>query len=80
MRKMKGTITFEKSAKRQILGLFGLIVDAQGFIIEKGSCKKICSPEGDHLQLRDFAGFKNGSMVFIKSDITSLINLSDTLN
>jgi len=76
---MKGTITFEKSAKRQILGFFGLTVNDQGFIIEENSRKKVCSPEGDHLQLEDFAGFKNGSMVFIKSDITSLISLSDAL-
>ncbi|MDD2680265.1 MAG: hypothetical protein PHO03_05670 [Candidatus Omnitrophica bacterium] len=78
---MSKIITFSESAKAEILDSFNMAVNLEtGYIVEKNNSQKIVlSPEGDPLEFRNFAGIKKGSLVFVKSDITSLINLSDTL-
>lgn len=77
---MKEVITFEKEAKKDVLELFGKITDAQGYIVDiEDPTQKILASDGDYLTIEDFAGIRNGSLVFFKSDINSVVELSDIL-
>lgn len=74
-------ITFDKSAKKAVLDLFGKTVDNEAFIVEKSNKKqKVMTPNGEPVALNEFAGIRRGSQVFIKSDIPSLIALTDHIN
>lgn len=76
---MAKIITFDSSAKTEILNSFNMAVNHDGYIVEKSNLHKIVlSPEGEPLELKNFAGIKKGSLVFVKCDIPSLINFSDT--
>lgn len=74
------TLIFDKSAKQFILSAFDKAVDESGFIIEKSDpSQRVLAQDGQEVEEKDFAGIKKGSEVFIKSDIISLIKLSDSL-
>lgn len=69
-------ITFEESAKEEILSMFDKTVDCEGFIIEKDTLQRVITPQGEEITLQEFAGIgKNG--ILIKSDLPSLINFID---
>ncbi len=69
-------ITFEESAKEEILSMFDKTIDSDGFIIEKETLQRVITPQGEEITLQEFAGIgKNG--IFIKSDLPSLINFID---
>lgn len=77
---MEKIITFEKEAKKQILELFGKTLDAEGYIIDiEDSNQRILAADGNYLTIEDFAGIRNGSIVFFRSDINSVVELSDVL-
>ncbi|MFH1094529.1 MAG: hypothetical protein V1739_10330 [Candidatus Omnitrophota bacterium] len=76
---MEKIITFEKEAKRQLLNLFNKDVNEEGYIIEKDTREPILAPDGEFVEFNKFAGIKKGSLVFIKSDINSIIELADTI-
>jgi hypothetical protein len=74
-------ITFDKSAKMAVLDLLGKTVDDEGFIVEKSNKKqRVMTPGGEAVALNEFAGVRRGSQVFIKSNIPSLIALTDYIN
>jgi hypothetical protein len=78
--KMKKIITFEKNAGLQILDAFKKSVDENGYIVEKSNpTQKVLTIDGEELALKDFAGIRKGSAIFIKSDLVSIINLVDLL-
>lgn len=73
---MLNTITFEESAKEEILSIFDKTVDNEGFIVEKDTGQRVITPDGEEIRLEEFAGIgKNG--IFIKSDLPSLIAYID---
>lgn len=75
---LKNVITFDESAKEAILDIFGKAVDKEGYIVEKDKTKqKVLSPDGEYVKLDQFAGLKKGSLLFIKKDLPSLIELAD---
>ena len=77
---IKNTIRFESSARKDILDIFNKTIDPEGFIVEKDNPEqRVLSIDGDEVQFNRFAGLKRGSEIFIKSDIISLIELSDRL-
>ncbi|MCK9431791.1 MAG: hypothetical protein M0R00_02410 [Candidatus Omnitrophica bacterium] len=77
---MKKIITFEKNAGLQILDAFKKSVDENGYIVEKSNpTQKVLTIDGEELALKDFAGIRKGSAIFIKSDLVSIINLVDLL-
>ncbi|MCK5215722.1 MAG: hypothetical protein KAR05_10260 [Candidatus Omnitrophica bacterium] len=77
---MQKVITFDEDLKLEVLRSFNKDVDIDGYIIEKDNpSQKILTPQGEPLELRDFAGIRKGSLIFIKSDINSLIELADEL-
>lgn len=77
---IKKVITFEASARKEILSFFGKSIDAEGFIVEKDDpTQRVINLDGDEIRLGEFAGLKKGSEIFIKSDLISLINLADRM-
>jgi hypothetical protein len=77
---MKNIITFEASARKEILSYFDKTVDAEGYIVEKDDPSlKVITPDGDDITLNEFAGLRKGSEIFIKSDLTSLMAFFDSI-
>lgn len=73
-------ITFEASAKEEILSFFDKTVDDERYIVEKEDVtQRVITPDGEEVSLEEFAGIRKGSEIFIKSDLPSLINLIDKL-
>ncbi len=77
----KRIITFSRSARKGILAAFNMKVNPEtGCIVEQTApSRNVLTPDGEAVEFTNFAGFKKGSIEVIKSDITSLIKLSDTL-
>lgn len=69
-------ITFDESAKKEILGYVDKEIDKEGFIIEKGTGERVLTDESSEITVDEFAGIKKGSEVFIKNDLLSLMRLS----
>jgi hypothetical protein len=77
LRELK-TITFEESAKKEILFIFDKVVDNDGFIVEKNDrTKRILASDGNEIKMDEFAGIKDG--VFFKTDLPSILSLVDTM-
>jgi len=73
-------LTFDNASKKFILDIFDKTVDSESFIVEKHApSQRVLTLKGDEIKLRQFAGIRKGSEVFIKSDIDSLIEASDHL-
>jgi hypothetical protein len=70
-------ITFSDNAKQFILSAFGKTVDDQGYIVEASNkAQRVLTPDGEQIELTNFAGIKKGSEVFIKNDLLSLIKFA----
>ncbi len=70
-------ITFDESAKGDILDILGKKVKSDGTIVEKKSpYEPVLTFEGEHLTVEDFGGVQKGSEVFIKKDLVSLMRLT----
>ena len=77
---MKPLITFEKSLSETMLSIFGIVPDAEGYAIDKHTRKRIYAFDGKEFTMKEFAGVvkgKNGEVVFLKSDICSLIEAKE---
>jgi len=76
---MSFRVTFDASARAFILDAFGKCEHA-GFVVEK-SCpsEKVLTPRGEEIPLKEFAGIRKGSAVFVKSDIVSLIEAAKAI-
>jgi hypothetical protein len=77
-------ITFDKSTAKDILSCFGKSVDKDGYIVESDDLsKKIFAEDGMEITLKEFAGIRKGadgkSVIFIRSDLPSLIDLLDII-
>lgn len=73
-------LTFDASARKFVLDAFDKGVDKDGFIVEKSSpSQRILTAEGEEIKVDELAAIRKGSEVFIKSDLISLIGLSDTM-
>lgn len=76
----KNILTFDSTIKDDVLDIFDKKVDKYGYIIEKDNpSKRVLTPEGEEIEVGQFAGVKKGSEIYLKSDILSLINLYDSL-
>ena len=74
------SITFDKSAKDFVLKTFNKTTDEEGYIVEKDNPKqRVLTSDGEEIKMEEFACIKKGSEKYIKSDIVSLIKLSDEL-
>lgn len=79
MIKNKGiNITFDAEAIEFILETFEKKVDDEGFIVEKNDPKqRVVSRNGEPVHIKEFAGIRNGSEIFIKKDLPSLIQYTE---
>jgi len=73
------SITFEESAKEDILDMFDIIIDEEGYLVEKENPEqRVLTPDGEEILKEDWAGIYKGH--YIKNDIFSLIKLSKEMN
>lgn len=73
----KLSITFDKSAKEDVLELLGKSVNEEGYVVEKDDTdQKVITPEGEELMVDEFGGMRKGSQIFIKQDFFSILSLS----
>ena len=74
------TITFQKSLSETILELFGIIPDEKDYAIDMHTKKRVLAFDGKEFTVKEFAGVvkgKNGEVVFLKSDVGSLIEAKE---
>jgi hypothetical protein len=72
-------ITFDASARGFILDSFGKAAK-DGFIVEKSKpSQKVLTPRGEEIPVREFAGVRQGSVIFVKSDIVSLVEAAEAM-
>lgn len=71
---------FDETARGFVLDAFNKKVDAEGYIVEKSNCDhRVLTPTGDEILADEFAGVRKGSVVFIKSDIASLVQAAQAI-
>lgn len=76
----KVIVTFDDSVKKEILDFFDKTIDKDDFIIEKSApSQRVLSPDGQEVEIKEFAGIMGGSEIFLKSDLPSIIDLADKL-
>lgn len=74
------SLTFDKSAEDFVLNTFNKTTDSDGYIVEKDNpTQRVLTPDGEEIKKEELAGIKKGSEKYIKSDLVSLIKLSDEL-
>ena len=74
-------ITFDTSAKREVLSFFDKTTDADGYLIEmEDPAQKVITPSGEEITFDEFAGIRKGSEIYIKNDLPSLIELLDIIS
>jgi hypothetical protein len=64
----------DEHTKGFILSLFSKLIDGEGFIIERDSRKRVLSSDGDEIKIDEFGGVTNGSEIYLKNNVVSLIN------
>jgi len=80
---MNNIITFTEDTKLFILEVFDKIIDSEGCIVEKSNpVIKVLTKYGETININEFGGVynDNGTTIFIKNDITSLIRLHTEYN
>lgn len=51
-----------------------------GFVVEKSHPdQKVITPRGEEIPVKDFAGVRKGSVIFVKSDIVSLLEAAKAM-
>ncbi|MBS3079523.1 hypothetical protein J4218_05365 [Candidatus Pacearchaeota archaeon] len=70
-------ITFDDSMKKDILRIFGKAVNEHDIIVEANNpSQKVKTKDNEEITLKQFAGIKYGSEIFVKKDIVSLLDLA----
>ncbi len=70
-------ITFDDSVKKDILEIFGKTINENDIIVEANKpTQKVLTKDNEEITLKQFAGIKYGSEIFVKKDIVSLLDLS----
>lgn len=71
-------ITFDDSTRDFVLDTFGKKSDSDGYVSDDGH--RVLTPRGEEIAIAEFAGVRKGSVVFVKSDITSLIEAAEAMS
>ncbi len=73
-------VTFDKSAKSFILDSFNKTTNEEGYLVEKGNFKqKVLTQDGQEITGEEFGGIIPGSTFFVKNDLPTVMELSDSL-
>lgn len=67
-------ISFHKTLKPQILQAFNKKVDKNSYILDENSKERVLTHEGEEIQVKEFGGILKGSLIFVKSDLMSLVS------
>ena len=71
-------ITFEESFKEDIIkNVLEKDINNCGTIIDRDTKEEVLTQKGESINVKNFGGFKNGSEIFIKNDIVSLMDHLD---
>ena len=73
---MTTIITFDKQFKSEILKAFDKTIKEDKIIVETSTGKPVLTVNGETITSKEFAGIKKGSEIFIKNDITFLIEFA----
>jgi len=74
------SFTFDQAAKEFILETFGKGIDSEGYIVEKSDAsQRVLTQDGQEVLLKDFAGLRKGSLIFVRDGLVSAIKLADQL-
>jgi hypothetical protein len=74
-------LQFDESARDFVLEAFGKTTDEAGYIVEKSDpAQRVLTRDGQEIKKEEFAGVTKGSEIYIKSDLISLIEISDALH
>jgi hypothetical protein len=72
-------IIFEKGLRNFVLDAFGK-ASKDGFVVEKANLdQKVLTPRGEEIPVKEFAGVRKGSVIFIKNDIVSLVEAAEAM-
>ncbi len=71
---MERVVEFDKASKLHLFALFGKASDAEGYVIDSTNGERVLTRDGEEIRLNELVGYKKGSEIFIKNDITSLID------
>lgn len=73
-------ITFGKTAKGFILDSFGKATNKEGYLVEKGNLnQRVLTRDGQEITEEEFGGIISGSTIFVKNDLPTIMELSDSL-
>jgi hypothetical protein len=73
----KGIITFDKDSAMEILSMFGMSVDSDGFVCEKNG-KRVFGAHGETVLLDDFIGFRRvdgKATIVARDEIFDLVDI-----
>lgn len=74
---MSVKLTFDTSAKRDVLSFFNKEINEDGLIVEASNEEPVVGIDGSEVHEKEFAGIKKGSEIFLKTDLISMLKLAD---
>lgn len=79
-KKVLPKIVFHESAKEFLIETFGKKLNEEGFIVDDtDESQLVLTEEGEPIHIKDFAGVKHGSDIFLKNDLPSMFDLSRSI-
>ncbi len=72
---MDVNLTFDASAAKDILNFFGKKINDDNLVVEAETEQPVLGLDGSEVLECEFAGIKNGSEIFLKKDIISMMKL-----
>ncbi len=69
-------ITFDKASKAFVLRAFGKTTDGEGYVIKQDTKQRVLTKEGEEIHIKEFAGIKQGSEIYLKKDLSTLLKLA----
>lgn len=76
---MRNSVVFDSDLKDYVLSVFGKKTDKDGYVVDKALPSQREYDEGVPVAVKDFAGVRKGSILFFRTDISSLLKVADTL-
>lgn len=64
----------DKYTREFVLSLFDKSTDKEGFVVENDTKARVLSSDRDEIKFDEFGGVTNGSEIYLKNNIVSLIN------
>ncbi|KAA3649765.1 MAG: hypothetical protein DWP98_06455 [Bacteroidetes bacterium] len=68
-------IFFTPNTASLILEAFGKSQNSDGYLIDSSTEELILTPENEEIHISKFGGLKKGSEIFLKNDLSTIINL-----